>query len=127
MRALPQTVPTPVVVLTKLAASMRAAPFSDGSLLEAVPVYVATDFAYVPSAPVHDRRAEIARGRGGERRARLLDRLAVEAVGDRDPRHDEHEAGHRGQDDPTHSQPLFLSLPMRQTIAPKRKRLGRGL
>src|SRR5262245_60051188 len=53
MRVLPRTVPTPVVVLTKLAASILAGPLRAGSELTAVPVYVATDLAYEPSAPVH--------------------------------------------------------------------------
>ena len=92
MRALPQTVPTPVVVFTKLAASIRAGPFSDGSVLEAAPVYVATDFAYVPSAPVHVDVRRLLAAVAANVALDLLDRLAVEPVGDRDPRHDEQEA-----------------------------------
>ena len=41
MRTKPLTVPTPVVVLTKLEASIRAGPFSDGSALAADPQVIA--------------------------------------------------------------------------------------
>ena len=53
MLSLPRTVPTPVVVLTRLSAEIVSGPFKLGSELVAVPVYVAFVVAYVPSEPVH--------------------------------------------------------------------------